>query len=465
MASYGSATTSTKTDNNRPSEEARRMYELGKEAEANGDLKTAISYYKKAEKLGHSLEDEAPRGNQALHFEALHALVDEEGYVQAFTVEQLSEIVEFWNKYGFVVINDVLSESQVNDSIEDIWRAMAGYSTHRDESKKLLRDDPSTWEPPLWSSSPVGIIGNDIFVEPSSWVNRQSPKLYEACRAIFGVDELLVSPCRFGVMRPTKNIQFPDGVVKDKPEWRTNFSWFHWDLNPWEWFGLADSTFDLSEQMHQTAIKRLWGDKDSAAISFLTENNSNNDFLGFPKMQGLFSFSDAKSNDGGLQLIPGFHKHLKEWASKNPQFSSEGLVMVPVDDPMLQGVTRQGIEPSALAQRITQRKGSVVLWNSCLPHCNYPADGEKFRYCQYFKVFPACLIQPDLRLQRESSLNPLITGLSSSSCYFFCSVVQTSRASDILISQLIREQSDVGVVACKKRRDEEASVIECHRSR
>jgi len=53
-------------------------------------------------------------------------------------------------------------------------------------------------------------------------------------------------------------------------------------------------------------------------------------------MLGLFSFSDAKSNDGGLQLIPGFQHHLKEWASNNAQFSSEGLVMVPTDDPMLE---------------------------------------------------------------------------------------------------------------------------------
>jgi len=41
--------------------------------------------------------------------------------------------------------------------------------------------------------------------------------------------------------------------------------------------------------MHPTAIQRMWGDCDSAAISFLTENNSNNDFLGYPKMQGIHS--------------------------------------------------------------------------------------------------------------------------------------------------------------------------------
>jgi len=44
------------TYDRRPSDEAQRLYEAGKEAEANGDLKTAISFYKRAEKLGHSLE-------------------------------------------------------------------------------------------------------------------------------------------------------------------------------------------------------------------------------------------------------------------------------------------------------------------------------------------------------------------------------------------------------------------------
>lgn len=35
------------------------------------------------------------------------------------------------------------------------------------------------------------------------------------------------------------------------------------------------------------------------------------------------------------------------------------------------------------------RKGSVVIWSSRLPHCNYPnMSAKKWRYCQYIKLFP-----------------------------------------------------------------------------
>jgi hypothetical protein len=38
--------------------EAKRLYKEGKKAELGGDLSTAISFYKRAEKMGHNLEEE-----------------------------------------------------------------------------------------------------------------------------------------------------------------------------------------------------------------------------------------------------------------------------------------------------------------------------------------------------------------------------------------------------------------------
>jgi len=37
------------------------------------------------------------------------------------------------------------------------------------------------------------------------------------------------------------------------------------------------------------------------------------------------------------------------------------------------------------AQRVTLRKGSLVVWNSKLPHCSYPNDGEEPRMVQYIQ--------------------------------------------------------------------------------
>jgi ectoine hydroxylase-related dioxygenase (phytanoyl-CoA dioxygenase family) len=415
---------------NNKKEEAEKQYQLGKEAELEGDLQKAISFYRRAERLGHNLEDAKPSSNQCLSFPLCKVPIDSEGFVQSFSLSQREDYTRFFHEYGFVVVNNILSDQEISASIDGIWKCMQeGGSSSNSQAHPLDRHDPRTWEVPSWSSSPVGIIGNDIFSDISAWNNRQSPHLFQIAYDLLQTNHLLVSPCRFGVMRPTKSIPFPvvnkegrgekeeegkvELIVRDKPEWRTKPTWFHWDLNPWEWFELIPSSTDLwlEPQRDAGVVERMWGTDEAAATSFLTENNSNNQFLGYPKLQGLFSFSQATERDGGLQLIPGFQHHLKTWAINNPQFSSEGLVMLPDNDPLLSPkttvVTKEG-EPQQQQQwhyqKVTQRKGSVVIWNSCLPHCNYPADGENFRYCQYFKVFPAALIQPNLRRLRKQQL-------------------------------------------------------------
>jgi hypothetical protein len=35
-------------------------------------------------------------------------------------------------------------------------------------------------------------------------------------------------------MRPTKDVKYLDGNVRDKPEWKSKKNWLHWDQNPWQ---------------------------------------------------------------------------------------------------------------------------------------------------------------------------------------------------------------------------------------
>ena len=50
---------------------------------------------------------------------------------------------------------------------------------------------------------------------------------------------------------------------------------------------------------------------------------------------------------------------------------------VPKSDPM-----------QAWTQPVPMRAGSLLVWNSELPHCNYANDSDKFRMVQYVKCFP-----------------------------------------------------------------------------
>jgi len=87
---------------------------------------------------------------------------------------------------------------------------------------------------------------------------------------------------------------------------------------------------------------------------------------------------ESKENSGGFQCVPGFHHYLKTWATHVPHYSDEGLVDCPTGDLL----TQHG-------QKITMRRGSVLVWNSELPHCNYSNDSSDFRMCQYIRMFPA----------------------------------------------------------------------------
>lgn len=200
---------------------------------------------------------------------------------------------------------------------------------------------------------------------------------------MYGKKELWVSLDRYGIMRPTK--QVPVGKlppcktrvnvsdlpqdstldVKDFDHWKTTASWLHWDLNPWIWSGTND------------------GLQYSFDGNFIQENNgSPND--GNYKLQGLINFIDSSPQDGGFCCVPGFHKHLKDWANatKDSLYAERyatkySFVHVPKADLLQQQV-----------KLISIRAGSLLIWNSELPHANHPNHSQRFRMNQYIKFFP-----------------------------------------------------------------------------
>jgi len=126
---------------------------------------------------------------------------------------------------------------------------------------------------------------------------------------------------RYGIMRPTKKVPFKKGKKvkkKDMPTWRTQDKWymlffvgypinvkgdcrFHWDLNPWKWTQVgwdetkeqksltpeqrAESMLPPHEFILRNDIYIDWKDPFRVAITLITENNENNDFHGFDKVE------------------------------------------------------------------------------------------------------------------------------------------------------------------------------------
>jgi len=198
----------------------------------------------------------------------------------------------------------------------------------------LDKNDPETWDkywpPSVFSKR--GFISGGVDHYQQSWNNRMNPNIYELFSRILG-PTIWVDPDRYGVMRPTKNIVLKDGSMVDRMDWITEHNWLHWDQNPW------------------------------------TEPD-------FVRVQGLLALVDNTESTGSFHCVPGFPSYFREWGQKNINIRKlGGLINVPEND-----IIRSYI------QKITLRAGSFLIWDSRLPHGNFPNSGDQFRMVQYIRM-------------------------------------------------------------------------------
>jgi hypothetical protein len=205
-----------------------------------------------------------------------------EPYCQSFSWEQEEEYHEFFLRWGFVVVDDVIPLEDCDDTVDAIWSEI---SEMREGSVK--KSDPTTWDD-KWPAAPTGIFGS-VARSPSAWRNRQNERLYGVFKRLYGGEELLVSVDRYNIMRPTVGVPNKEGQLVDRPEWRGPESWFHWDLNP------------------------------SNIVRLVTEgNDAPRRHPGSQKLQGLIALGDTPVETGGFQCIPGFlGDRFKQWAEEN----------------------------------------------------------------------------------------------------------------------------------------------------
>ena len=255
--------------------------------------------------------------------------------LKSFQVHETVEILAFWEKYGVVVIENVVDQQQIESTIDEIWKIIDSSS-----EGKVKRDDPTTWEDEYWPDKT-----KKGFIQPFSefkwkemWLNRQNPNIIKAFEVILGQQEINVSRDRYGVMRPTKGIVLPDGTTIDREEHKTDSNWLHWDQNGW----------------------------------------ANNSFQG---VQGLLTLSDHTDKSGGFHCVPGFTHEFKQWFSLHSQQTHpndfDGLVEVPVGDPIRERIAN-----------INCNAGSLVIWDSRIPHGNFPNNNSSFRMVQYITFSP-----------------------------------------------------------------------------
>jgi len=305
--------------------------------------------------------------------------------------------MKFWDEFGFIIVDNVLNQDEINATVDEVWEEVEifDWTPYREDYKNnhAHRNDSSTWVSTHFPTSSEGFFGLVVTEGKQAIVNRQNEKFYGICKNILGQDKLWVSFDRYGIMRPTKNVPvgnlpeqkyrtvaFDDrGIlpVKDFPEWKTHLE-LHWDLNPWLWTSTNEG------------IDYSWDD------DFIQENNGSRN-TGEPKIQGFINLADNRFGDGGFVCVPGFNRVIGLYSeqTKDSNYRKKhdkeyAFVALHPDD----NLQKQ-------AKNISIRAGSVLIWSSELPHCNYANDSNKFRIVQYMKMFSAKEGKPGSNKRRE----------------------------------------------------------------
>lgn len=214
--------------------------------------------------------------------------------------------------------------------------------------------------------------------QPQAWRNRENPLIYEAFANVLQTRKLWVSIDRYGVMRPARLRHQSDqeneaALLEDR---QTKKDWLHWDLSPFH-FGTSAAGY---------APRALSADRAKS--------------YGSVRVQGLVALVDCPVETGGFHCVPGFtDDRFFQWAKTHehsygsrPEIASRNFIEVPETDPMRQEI-----------RKVPLKAGSLLIWNSQLPHGNFPSTGFDFRMVQYLKMIPVDdprEFQPAMKLQR-----------------------------------------------------------------
>ena len=302
-------------------------------------------------------------------------------FVQSFDIDtdNPQDIVNFYNEYGLVVFRNVIDQETIEKSLTEVWDML-----QHDHEMKM--HDPYSWQ----KLSTLGIVGDFICWKKQAMENRQNEKLVRAFELLYGKSrqELWTGFSRIGVMQPTRNVPIPYHDVNslpaceishavqverhvNRPDLKTKAEWLHWDLNP---FCVIEE--DKQPEDEKLLLQTLRTNPD---YYFILENNAN---MMVERMQGILHFTEGRDQDGVFVCVPGFHQHAREYAqAMKPQLEPLRKLCTFVSVP-------QGDKLFEQYQKVPVKAGSLIVFNSMLPHANQPNDSERFRICQYIKMVP-----------------------------------------------------------------------------
>jgi ectoine hydroxylase-related dioxygenase (phytanoyl-CoA dioxygenase family) len=296
-------------------------------------------------------------------------------YCTSFTVDQTEEYLSYFNQHGYVIIDNILEQQDIEGSKKEIWDYLV------EKSNCLINpNEPETWNNNNWPKDICrngGFMGRFPYLKKiklpetlipkhhCAWKNRENSNVFEVFKQCMGTKRLWMSVDRYGIMRPTrfclKDVCQEDDIIT-KDEFKTKENWIHWDLSPFH-YGTSAAGFAPNTSVKHESIGTEYGSI---------------------RVQGLITLTDCPVEAGGFHCVPGFQgERFFRWREENeaygndPSICNRNFVEVPENDAMRPEIVK-----------LPMRAGSLLIWNSQLPHGNYPNTSDSFRMVQYVKMIP-----------------------------------------------------------------------------
>jgi ectoine hydroxylase-related dioxygenase (phytanoyl-CoA dioxygenase family) len=233
-------------------------------------------------------------------------------------------------KYGYCVVENVLSNKICNDTIKSMWKWLEGLGTG------IKRNDKTTWSNKNWIMSlHQGMIQHTLGHEEFMWKIREHKNVIKIFSQIHKTNKLLVSFDGATIARPPET-----GFVRSSDN-----CWLHTDQNI------------------ITDINKEWS------------------------IQGVANFEDSGDEDGCLFIGEGSHLlHTKLFQNnkKNPKGNWYKL-----NENDVNYIIKNKIK----FKKVNAPKGSLILFDSRCIHSGYPnqknREIERLRYVIYLAMTPS----------------------------------------------------------------------------
>ena len=230
--------------------------------------------------------------------------------------------MRFWEENGYVIVREAVPQADAEAVVDTIWDFMG-----------MDRDNPASWytgpqnEYGMLELSQAGMV--ELYQHQSLWTNRQNPRIYGAFVDIWGTEKLWVTIDRVNLNPPARADHDFKGFV-------------HWDIDT----SLRPPPF---------------------------------------RVQGVLALVDVTADQGGLQLVPGFHREFEDWVKTQPADR----------DPWKPDIGERDLV------KVEMGAGDLVIWHSLLPHGTARNSSTVPRLAQYISMFPA----PDDEALRQERID------------------------------------------------------------